>query len=310
MEGQSVTDSVNELMDYVDDVEELVDDEDASEEGAEDEPEEGLESESEEETEGEEPEEESEEEPEEKLIEITIGDEEYEVNLEELKSGYIRNEELVKAKEQLEEQVSAKEYELLADREKLVEQYNQLLLEDSANLLQFQNIDWDKFRQQNPEAYREWRIKYVEAQEAHQSRLQRRDHISSLHKKQEELRHQAYVTKQQKLALELIPELEEPNFVDELVSYGKTIGFTREEIFGIVEAKQLYVLKQAMDNSNAKARRAEASKKIEKVVPQVVKPRTTTTKADTDKTKSSALRSKLNSTHSMKDAANVLLDFI
>ena len=185
-----------------------------------------------------------------------------------------------------------------------------MLLEDSANLLQFQNIDWEKFRQQNPEAYREWRIKYVEAQEAHQSRVQRRDHIASLHKKQEELRHQAYVTKQQKLALELIPELEEPNFVDEIVAYAKTIGYTREEVFGIVEAKQLYVLKQAMDNSNAKARRAEASKKIEKVVPQVVKPRTTTTKADTDKTKSSALRSKLNSTHSMKDAANVLLDFI
>lgn len=309
MTGQSVTDSVNELMDYVDDIEELVDEEEASEEGTEEEPEEGLETEESEGDSEEEPEEPLEE-VEEKLIEITIGDEEYEVNLEELKSGYIRNEELVKAKEQLEEQVSAKEYELLADREKLVEQYNQLLLEDNANLQQFQNIDWEKFRQQNPEAYREWRIKYVEAQEAHQSRVQRRDQIASLHKKQEEARHQAYVSKQQRLALELIPELEEPNFVDELVAYGKTIGFTREEIFGIVEAKQLYVLKQAMDNSNAKARRAEANKKIEKVVPQVVKPRTTTTKADTDKTKSSALRSKLNSTHSMKDAANVLLDFI
>lgn len=310
MEGTTVPGAVDELLDFVDDMEELVEDEEEPEEELEEASEESDEEESEEETEGEDPEEESEEATEEQLIEITIGDEEYEVNLEELKSGYIRNEELVKAKEQLEASISEKEATLLADREKLVEQYNQLLLEDTANLQQYQNIDWEKFREQNPEAYKEWRIKYIEAQEAHQTRLQRRDYIASLHKKQEETRHQAYVSKQQQLALELIPELQEPNFVDELVAYGKTIGFTKEEIFSIVEAKQLYVLKQAMDNANAKVRRAEASKKIEKVVPKVVKPGTTTSKVDSDKTKDSALRSKFNSTHSMKDAANVLLSFL
>src|SRR6185503_8596880 len=56
------------------------------------------------------PEVEPEAEPEEdKLIEIEIGDDVYEVNMEELKSGYLRNEEYVARQVELEDQYAAKQ---------------------------------------------------------------------------------------------------------------------------------------------------------------------------------------------------------
>ena len=300
----TVPSAAEELLDFVD-----LPEEELEEELEEIEEEEDLEEDPEEDSE-EDSEEEPEEDPEEDLIEIVIDDETYEVNLEELKSGYLRNEELVKAKEKLDELVSEKEYELLTERDKLVEHYNQLILEDGMSLQQYKNIDWEKFRQQDPENYREWRIKYIEAQEVLQSRLKRRDQIATLHTKQQELRQQAYVVKQQKLALELIPELEDPTFIDEVVSYGESVGFSREEILAITEAKQLFVLKQAMENSRAKVQRAAAIEKKEKVVPKVVKPGTPTSQSESTKGKNTQLRAKLNSTHSLKDAAAVLLDFV
>ncbi|KAB2362842.1 scaffolding protein, partial [Escherichia coli] len=91
-------------------------------------PEDTEEVESEEEEEGteEEPEVESEEDPEDKLFEIPIGDEVYEVNFEELKSGYLRNEEFVTRQAELEDQYAAKFEELDAERSNLLaalEQY-------------------------------------------------------------------------------------------------------------------------------------------------------------------------------------------
>lgn len=305
--------SVEALLDFVDlpedeEIEETLDEE------LEEELEEDLEEEESEEEESEDDEEESEEEEsevvEDPLFDIVIDGEEYEVNLEELKSGYLRQEELVKAKVELEELVSNKEYELLSEREKLIENYNQLILEDGVNLEQFKNIDWERFRQQDPEQYREWRIRYVEAQEVLQRKVARRDQIAAIHNKQQELRHQAYVSQQAKLAKELIPEIEQDDFIDSLVAYGESVGFTKEEILNIADAKSLFVLKQAMENSKASAARQAALEKRTKVVPKVVKPGQRTSQADETRGKQNQLRAKLNTTHSMKDAAAVLLDFV
>lgn len=254
---------------------------------------------------------EAEEESEDELFEIEIDGEVYEVNKEELYSGYLRNEELVKRQTELESKVQEREAELEAEQARVADYLEQLLLEGNVVIQKYRNIDWENLKAEDPETYRQARLEFIEAQEQQQARAARRDQIVNMHKKAQEIKHQAYLQSQHKLAEQLIPELKQEGFADQLISFGKSIGYTEDEIKSISDAKALFVLNQARLYAESQVRKKAAlEKKVSKDLPPVVKPGAPKTKAQESSKQRREAIGKLKTTHSLRDAASVLMDFV
>lgn len=272
-----------------------------------------VEAELEEESEEDESEEEgeAEEESEDELFEIEIDGEVYEVNKEELYSGYLRNEELVKRQTEVESKLQEREAELEAEQARVADYLEQLLLEGNVVIQKYRNIDWESLKAEDPDTYKQARLEFIEAQEQQQARAARRDQIVNMHKKAQEIKHQAYLQSQHKLAEQLIPELKQEGFADQLISFGKSIGYTEDEIKSISDAKALFVLNQARLYAESQVRKKAAlEKKVSKDLPPVVKPGAPKTKAQESSKQRREAIGKLKSTHSLRDAASVLMDFV
>lgn len=272
-----------------------------------------VEAELEEESEEDEPEEEggAEEESEDELFEIEIDGEVYEVNKEELYSGYLRNEELVKRQTEVEVKLQEREAELEAEQARVADYLEQLLLEGNVVIQKYRNIDWESLKAEDPDTYKQARLEFIEAQEQQQARAARRDQIVNMHKKAQEIKQQAYLQSQHKLAEQLIPELKQEGFADQLISFGKSIGYTEDEIKSISDAKALFVLNQARLYAESQVRKKAAlEKKVSKDLPPVVKPGAPKTKAQESSKQRREAIGKLKSTHSLRDAASVLMDFV
>lgn len=283
-----------------DEVVEDVEDEDEDEEDTEDEEDEESE---------EDPEAESKDETTDQLFDIEIDGEEYEVNLEELKSGYLRNEALVKRQTELETSFQAKEQEIEQERAGLTQEYENVLWMQAMEMQPFRNVNWEQLKQLDPVEYKEKRLAYNEAQERFQATRQRVAEITKLNEEAQAIKHKAYVEAQIKLAQELIPEFKEPDFKDKLVAYGEKIGFTKEELEGIADAKQLLVLNQARLYAESLVRRKEAEKKkVSKEVPPVLKPGAPKTAEHGKARQAKASRDAFGKSRSVQDAARVFLD--
>lgn len=253
---------------------------DDSAEGGDNESEEDEEGEeSDEETKGDEPEEEPEEETsgpaldeEKTLIDIDIDGETYEVNLVELKSGYLRQEEYTKRlaevetkREEIETQLSQREVDLNRELELV-----QVMI--TGDLRKYDQVDWNRLKQEDPAKYQELRLEAVEAKERVQGIANRRAQIDAMRAKADQLKHEAYVKRQVEIAEKLIPNFREPEFKNAIVKYGESVGYTESEILGMSDARQLLLLNQARLYSEGQVRRKAAlEQKVPEKLPPVVK---------------------------------------
>lgn len=235
------------------------------------------EAESEEDPEGE-PEEEGEPESEpeaDQLFDITIGEDEYEVNLEELKTGYLRNEDLINRRTALEQEYEEKHVELEQTQEQLRQELEAAAVFAMGQVRNYSNINWEQLKQQDPEQYGKLRLEALESQEIAQSIIKRRNDIAGMQQKAAQLRHEAKLKAQTALAHELIPEMaaDPKAFTQKLVAYGAQIGYTEDEVRGIDDARQLAVLNHARLYAESQVRKKEAlDKKVTKELPPVIKP--------------------------------------
>ncbi|ARB31563.1 scaffolding protein [Pseudomonas tolaasii] len=207
------------------------------------------------------------------LFEIDIGDEVYEVNLEELKSGYLRQEEFVNRQTALENDYLAKFEEVDAERSKLIDEIEQYAVIAIAGANQYKNINWDALRQQDPAKYQTLRLEALEAQERADGLAKRRSDLKAIANQREQILHQARVKHQTELAQKLIPEMAEADWAERMFKYGATVGYTPEDIGNIADARQLAVLNAARLWSESQVRRkAAAAKKDPVEVPEAIRP--------------------------------------
>ena len=320
MEGANVVDTASQLEALMDDNGDFVETEEVQDEGhqgvteghVEDfEEEEESEETTEEETEEEESEEESEEEETEgELFEVTIGEDVYEVNLEELTAGYLRNEDLLKRHQDLEAEYQEKLDAAEQERSQLIGTLQQLTLANDVGLQKFQNVNWDQLKAKDPEAYKDALVEFTEAQRQAQLVKGRQSELQKIHQKAQEIKHAAYLKQQQEVAQRLIPELanEETRqgFTDAIVKYGKSIGYTEDDLLSIADAKALFVLDQARKYSEMKTKHQTAKEKVSKDLPQAIKPGTPKTKGQEQTRRTKELQARFKSSHDIRDAAALL----
>jgi|SRR5690606_7401083 len=206
------------------------------------------------------------------LVDIEIDGEAYEVNLTELKTGYLRQEEYTKRVTEL-EQKAAEFQDQVSEREVALQrelEMAQVIL--AGDLSKYDQIDWSRLKVEDPTNYQKLRLEAIDAKESLQGLQSRRNQIQSLHEEAQKIKQAVHVKGQIELATKLMPEFKDAAFRDGLINYGKDIGYTEDELYSMTDARQLLLLNQARLYAEGQVRRKEAvAKKATKELPPVVK---------------------------------------
>lgn len=206
------------------------------------------------------------------LVDIEIDGEAYEVNLTELKTGYLRQEEYTKRVTELEQKAEAFQ-EQVSEREVALQrelEMAQVIL--AGDLSKYDKVDWEQLKTDDPATYQRLRLEAIDAKESLQGLQNRRNQIQSLHEEAQKIKQAVHVKAQIELATKLMPEFKEATFRDGLIKYGKDIGYTEDELYSMTDARQLLLLNQARLYAEGQVRRKEAvAKKATKELPPVVK---------------------------------------
>jgi len=242
------------------------------------------------------------------LVDIKIGDDDYEVNFAELKSGYLRNEDYVTKVQAHEAEFLEKVSQTEQLQAQLAEELQQTAVIAMGDLSKYDRINWAALKEADPAKYNELRVEATEAREAAQALVARRDQVKAMHVKAQQLRHDAYVKGQVQLAEKLIPGFREPAFFDALVKYGQEIGYSKSDIENISDARQLLLLNNARLFAEGVVRRktAEETKRPKAELPPVVKPGQRKSATSANNQKSKVLSARAKSDGSVESAAAYL----
>ncbi len=284
---------------------------DAEEEGVDSQEEEAPdESQDDAEEDGETPEDEgeAEQEPDDKLYDLVIDGEEYEVNLEELKSGYLRNEALVSKHNELEQQYQSKLSELTEKENQLVAELESVLAQSATEIGYYRNLNWEALKQQDPDRYAQLRLQAFEVEEAARKSAEKRNKILEGQRKMEELQYKKYLDEQQRLIEQALPEFTNADYRDGMLKYGKKVGFTEEELNGIADARALLLLDKARKYDELQVKKkAVEERKVDKDLPPVVRPGAPKATGQEKAQRVKAARAQLGKSGSVSDAAQLFL---
>lgn len=246
-----------------------------------------------------------------KLYDVEIDGETYEVNLPELTSGYLRNEDFVKRSTELETTYSEKIAAAEAKEVQLVQELEAFAVMGLAELRQYEQINWEQLKATDPEAYSQKRIEYFDKREQVQTQITRKDQIARMSQKAADLKHQAYLEQQTALVHRLLPDFQKEGFQERLTKYATSVGFTPEEVGNIADARQLLVLEQARQFAESKVRKEEVlRKKPTADLPPVIKPGAKPPAVDRGAKRHQAAVSRLRNEGTLDAAAAAFLDFV
>lgn len=258
--------------------------ESTEEDNLEAEPEAELEDESDEgeDTEVEEEEEEEEEEP---LYTVTIDGEDYEVNLDELRNGYQRQQVFTRRMQEIAKEREAVKFETEQAKQQRDEYAKQLELYGGKiqQTIQ-QEPDWRALAEKGYSekdlflAKAEW-----DKQKAELDRVKaEQERIAGEQARENETRMREYLVSQRQEMLERIPSWknEEKRNAErlEVVKYAQRIGFSEEEIANATDARAIELLHKAWLWDNLQKKKPEAKKRI-KSAPKMAKAGTPKTKS-------------------------------
>lgn len=238
------------------------------------------------------------------LLDLQIGDETYEVNLAELKSGYLRNEEYVTMMESLQEEHDERVAELELKQAELVKELEIASVISTGDLAKYDQINWNQLKAEDPARFNELRLEALDAREKAQRMVQRRNAVAGLDAEAKRLKYEASLKHQMQLAETLIPELKDETERNKIISYAQSVGFTKEDIMGISDAKTLLILNNSRKYAESQVRKKEAlATKVSKDLPLAIKPGSPKTKATAERTASKRTANRVRQEQSVEAAA-------
>ena len=289
-------------------------------ESFEEESEEALEEESEED-ESEEVTEESDEESEEApLYAVTINGEEREVSLEELTKGYSRQSDYTKKTQDLaakrkeaedvHKQMSLQVEYLQAERQEYINALSQVVQNSMVGLQDYQNIDWETLRQEDPITYVTKKEEEREAKERVQQMIGQQQAAQAQEESHQKARFVEHKQEETRKLVDALPAWSDPTkrakLSSELREYAVSQGFTENDIKGLVDHRQVVTLYKA--SKYDKLQGSDIKQKKTKNKPKVIRSGTLKTKSETSKEKRKVQMKRLQQTGHVDDAAALLED--
>jgi len=254
---------------------------------------------------------------EEAKYQIKVNGKPVEVTLDELMSGYQRDSdyrrktmELADERRLLEEEVNRAKSESDAVA-KLRQDYATRLGEIENSMQLDANIDWAKLYETNPDEYHRMKIEVENKSKALETiKAERQRALQEQQQEQTKVFNQ-YLEQQKKLLADKEPEYVDPvkgeGLRKDMTSYLKKEGYSDQELNMMVDHRSFVIAKKAMLYD--KMMNSKVSAKQSKPVPKMVRSGTTKT-INKDSQQAKSLKSRLKQTGSMRDAANVLKQFL
>lgn len=258
-----------------------------------------------------------EEQEEEAAYEIKVNGKPVKVTLDELMSGYQRDSdyrrktmELADERRLLEEEVNRAKSESDAVA-KLRQDYATRLSEIENSMKPDANIDWAKLYETDPDEYHRKKIEVENKSKALETiKAERQRAIQEQQQEQTKVFNQ-YLEQQKRLLADKEPEYVDPvkgeGLRKDMTSYLKKEGYSDQELNMMVDHRSFVIAKKAMLYD--KMMNSKISAKQSKTVPKMVRSGTTKT-INKDSQQAKSLKSRLKQTGSMRDAANVLKQFL
>ena len=258
-----------------------------------------------------------EEQEEEAAYEIKVNGKPVKVTLDELMSGYQRDSdyrrktmELADERRLLEEEVNRAKSESDAVA-KLRQDYATRLSEIENSMKPDANIDWARLYETDPDEYHRKKIEVENKSKALETiKAERQRAIQEQQQEQSKVFNQ-YLEQQKKLLADKEPEYVDPvkgeGLRKDMTSYLKKEGYSDQELNMMVDHRSFVIAKKAMLYD--KMMNSKISAKQSKTVPKMVRSGTQKT-INKDSQQSKSLKSRLKQTGSMRDAANVLKQFL
>lgn len=258
-----------------------------------------------------------EEQEEEAAYEIKVNGKPVKVTLDELMSGYQRDSdyrrktmELADERRLLEEEVNRAKSESDAVA-KLRQDYATRLSEIENSMKPDANIDWAKLYETDPDEYHRKKIEVENKSKALETiKAERQRALAEQQQEQTKVFNQ-YLEQQKRLLADKEPEYVDPvkgeSLRKDMTSYLKKEGYSDQELNMMVDHRSFVIAKKAMLYD--KMMNSKISAKQSKPVPKMVRSGTTKT-INKDSQQAKSLKSRLKQTGSMRDAANVLKQFL
>ena len=300
--------------------EEVVEDTEEAEEVEEEAPEE--EGQAEEETEEEVDEEEAEEETEivaEEDLKYTIkvDGEEFEVGIDELKNGYQRQADYTRKSQALAEQrketeqIQSERMQLEQERQMYANGLQMLQEQQAAKLKDFDSVDWEALKAEDPYQYMIKKDEYRDAQERVNNIVAEQQAVQQEQARQAQQARAHFVQQEYTRLIDALPEWGDNNSTirKDIQEYASSVGFRPEEINQLADHRSILVIKKAMEYDKLTTKVAPKKKAVKKV-PKVQKSGRGNSKEDVAVEKAKEKRARLKKSGKQDDAASLFYDML
>ena len=243
---------------------------------------------------------------------VKSGGEEKKVTVDDLISGYQKGDDYTKKSQALAEQRKAVEAEAHAVQEamQLREQYAQrldqvkVLLENSD-----EQVDLDELKENDPIT---WSIKVAEKTENNKKLnliQQEQNRLAQAHQKQAAEQQAKLVAHEAEMLTSKVKEFSDPKKAEqikgEIRNFGKSIGFSDQELAQVYDHRHVMVLQKAMAYDRIQKAKAGVTKKVAKA-PKMAKQGNKVAKTDVY----TKQKKRLKSSGSIDDATEVFKNFL
>ncbi len=204
---------------------------------------------------------------------IKVDGNEFEVGIDELKSGYQRQADYTRKSQALAEQrkgtekIQSERLQLEQERQMYANGLQMLQEQQSAKLQDFDSVDWETLKQEDPYAYMIKKDEYRDAQErvTHVAQQQQQVHNEQMQQAQQAKTH--FIQQEYTRLVNALPEWEDKDSTikDDIRKYAADIGFLPDEINQLADHRSVLVIKKAMEYDELTKKIAPKKKAVRKV---------------------------------------------
>jgi hypothetical protein len=272
-------------------------------------------------------EEETEEEVEEEELEIVaeedlkytikVDGQDYEVGIDELKNGYQRQADYTRKSQALAEQrkgtenIQSERMQLEQERQMYANGLQMLQEQQSAKLTDFDNVEWEALKQEDPYQYMIKKDEYRDAQERVTNLAQQQQLVHQEQAQQAKNVREHFVQQEYSKLVDALPEWndKESTIKKDVQEYAVSVGFRPEEINQLADHRSVLVIKKAMEFDKL-TKKVAPKKKAVKKVPKVQKSGRGNSKEDAATEATNKKRARLRKSGKQDDAASLFFDML
>lgn len=248
---------------------------------------------------------------------IKVDGEELEVDIDELKSGYQRQSDYTRKSQALaearkqNEAIQSERIKLEQERQMYANGLQMLREQQAAKLKEFNNVDWETLKEDDPYQYMIKKDEYRDAQEKANNAAQQQKIVQQQQAQAQAQVRAEYVQNEYAKLIEALPEWGEKDSTvkEDIRKYAVDSGYAPEEVDQLADHRSVLILKKAMEFDKL-TKKVSPKKKAVKKVPKVQKSGRGKVKSEAATEKAKQKRTRLKKTGTTDDAASVFYDML